>query len=348
MSGSSGAMRRGMAQCGVAAVLFGAATPAAAKLGERLPAFTLAGLLYLGAGLAMAPLAWRHRPQRTAARREAPRLAAAVLFGGMLGPVLLMLALDRAPSSTVSLLLNLEVVFTVVLAAVWFHEHLGPRVVAGTVAVASAGVLLGWSGDVDLRIGAALAAAACACWAVDNTVTADLATFTPAQITLTKGAVAGTANLVIGLTASGGAEAGAVPWALVVGALGYGVSIMLWISGARALGAARGQLIFAVAPFVGAALSWWLLDEAVSARAVVAMVIAGAGVALVMRSSHTHAHEHEALDHDHEHTHDDGHHDHAHPDGFTGRHAHPHHHEHLVHAHPHVPDLHHKHTHHDA
>lgn len=333
-----------MVQCGVAAVLFGAATPAAAKLGEHLSAFTLAGVLYLGAGIAMVPFA-RGLPHRAGARRSAPRLATAVLFGGMLGPVCLMLALDRAPSSSVSLLLNLEVVFTVLLAGLVFHEHLGRRVLTGTVSIAAAGVLLGWSGAVDLRVGAVLAVAACACWAVDNTVTANLTAFTPAQITLTKGFVAGTANSVIGLASHGSFNGAAMGLALLVGAVGYGASIMLWITGAREIGAARGQLLFAVAPFIGAALSWWLLAEPVTGRALAALALAASGVALVLHSGHSHRHLHAAVDHEHEHVHDDGHHDHEHPDGFRGRHSHPHHHDAVEHAHEHVPDLHHKHTH---
>lgn len=335
-----------MTRCGVAALLFGAATPAAAALGDHIPAFALAGLLYLGAGIAMIPLAWRDRPGRVAVRAGRGRLALAVLFGGMLGPVLLMLALERAPASTVSLLLNLEVVFTVLLAGLVFHEHLGRRVIGGTAAVAAAGVLLGWSGGIDLRTGALFAVAACACWAVDNTITANLTAFTPAQITLVKGVVAGSANLVIGLSSSGVTGGWPVLGALAVGAVGYGASIMLWISGAREVGAARGQVIFAVAPFVGAVLSWWLLDEPVTVRAMTALALAAVGVALVLRSGHEHTHAHEPLSHEHEHTHDDGHHDHVHPDGFTGRHSHAHQHAAAVHSHPHVPDLHHRHDHH--
>ena len=338
-------MRRGVVSCSVAAVLFGAATPAAARLGRHFDAFSLAGLLYVGAAVAMVPWASRQWPSRAAARTAAPQLVAAVVAGGLLGPVLLMAALGRAQASTVSLLLNLEVVFTVLLAGLVFREHLGSRVIAGAVAVAGAGVALGWSGTFDARVGAALAVGACACWALDNTVTARLTTFTPAQITLVKGSVAGTVNLLIGVR---GADAFA--WrmaavALLVGALGYGVSITLWITGARELGAARGQVIFASAPFVGAVLAWLALGEPVKGVAVVAAALTLVGVALVVTSAHEHLHVHETLVHDHEHEHDDGHHLHVH-DAAVGRHRHVHTHDRVEHAHGHMPDLHHRHAHH--
>jgi drug/metabolite transporter (DMT)-like permease len=325
--------------------MFGAATPAAAVLGDELSPFVLAGLLYLGAALAVAPFAVRHRPDRQLARRGLRRLAIAVVFGGMTGPVLLMVALDRSPAATVSLLLNLEVVFTVALAAIAFGEQLGRRVIVGVVAVAGAGVVLGWSGDVDLRGGALFAAGACAAWAIDNTVTANLDAFTPQQITLAKGVVAGSANLVIGVLAGGHISLVAAGAALVVGAVGYGASITLWISGARELGAARGQLIFAVAPFVGAVLSWIVLGDELTIRAVIALALAAIGVVFVVDSAHSHRHVHEPLVHDHAHRHDDAHHDHLHEDGFTGRHSHVHAHDGREHAHDHVPDLHHRHAH---
>jgi hypothetical protein len=133
--------------------------------------------------------------------------------------------------------------------------------------------------------------------------------------------------------------------ALVVGGFGYGVSITLWVAGARELGAARGQLIFATAPFVGVVVAWTALGDQASWRELISLVIAAFGVSLVVGSEHEHAHVHRPVQHDHEHIHPDVHHIHVDPDGFTGRHQHAHTHRELVHCHPHVPDLHHRHDH---
>ena len=154
-------------------------------------------------------------------------------------------------------------------------------------------------------------------------------------------------KLALGLVVAGGGSITArqVAAALTVGALGYGVSITLWVKGARELGAARGQVIFATAPFIGATIAWTVLGDPVTAVQVGAAILAAVGVALSMESAHEHRHRHEPTRHDHEHTHDDPHHAHVHTDGFVGRHAHPHEHVELLHAHPHVPDLHHRHDH---
>lgn len=339
-------MRRGIVRSGLAALLFGASTPFAAQLAREMNAFTLAGLLYLGAALAVLPTSLRHRPERAAVRRGAPRLATAVVVGGVMGPVLLAAGLQHTSAASASLLLNLELAFTVVLAAVVFREHIGTRVAvgAGLVVIASL-VVVGPGAAADLRLGAVLIAAACLCWAVDNGVTAELDELAPAHITLAKGLVAGGVNTLIGLGLSPMPGGASVATALLIGALGYGVSITLWVAGARDLGAARAQVVFASAPFLGVLIAWVGFREPATAAGIAALGLAMGGVALVARSDHGHTHVHDAIVHDHEHTHDEGHHEHVHAEGVVGRHQHQHSHERAEHSHPHVPDLHHRHDH---
>ncbi|MFP5254374.1 MAG: DMT family transporter [Acidimicrobiia bacterium] len=334
----------GVLRCGAAAVLFGVTTPIASSIAGETSAPLLAGLLYLGAATAVAPLARRQRLEPGAARRNLRPLAIAVVAGGFLGPLLLAAGLARTPAATASLLLNLELVATTILAALFFGEHLGRPILTGTVLVTSAGAALAWSGAPELRLGALLVAAACLCWGLDNCVTAALDTIAPEHITLAKGAIAGTTNLALGLALGGSLPSGPdTVLALVAGGFGYGLSITLWVAGARNLGAARGQLVFAAAPFLGVLVAWVALGEPVRGVEVLALVLAVVGVLRVLRSDHEHPHEHERVVHDHEHVHDE-HHRH-HDAAVVPRHRHLHVHEPLVHAHPHVPDLHHRHPH---
>jgi len=333
----------------MAAVLFGATTPLVARLADDTSAPVLAGLLYVGAAIAVAPFAVRRRIDRGASRRGLGRLGVAVGAGGFLGPLLLTAGLARTPAATASLLLNLELVATAILAALLFHEHIGRRVGVGTVAVVAAGAVLVWTGAPDPRVGALYIVGACMCWGLDNCVTADLDEIAPEHITVAKGVVAGGTNLILGAALGASMPSAAlVLAALGLGALGYGVSITLWVSGAREIGAARGQLVFSTAPFVGVLVAWLALGDPVRRVELVALVLAAFGVSRVVGSGHLHEHPHEALRHEHEHAHDDGHHDHPHPGSLPAlRHAHVHEHEQLAHAHPHVPDLHHRHAHAD-
>jgi len=336
--------RTGVVRCSAAAVLFGVSAPLASLLTGDMGAFTLAGLLYVGAAIAVVPFVGRTPPPRHAVRAALPNLSIAVVLGGAVGPVLLAAGLGLLPAATSSLLLNLELVFTIIVASIVFNEHLGRNVIIGTVLVVVGTIVLSWAGSPELRWGAALIAAACLCWAVDNSTTAAIDQIEPTHITLAKGVIAGGTNLIIGLSLTGIPTAGAILAALVIGGFGYGASITLWVAGARDLGAARGQLIFATAPFVGALVAWNVLGDAVTASQLLAFLIAAAGVAFVLGSDHEHDHEHSPSAHVHDHAHDD-HHDHHEDPVASGRHTHHHQHRPLTHRHPHLPDLHHRHEH---
>ena len=344
--------RIGVVRCLLAAVLFGATAPAASELAGSIPAFTLAGLLYVGAALAVLPSVLMRPPTRRALRAEWRPAAVAVLAGGAAGPALLVAGLARTNAATASILLNTELVATVVLAAVLFREHLGGRLLVSAALITIAAGLLTWEPGATVDAGALLIIAACVCWGLDNGVTARIEHLAPQHVVALKGVIAGGANVTIGLLVAGwgsSTNVGDLIAALIIGAAGYGLSITLWVKGARDLGAARGQVIFATAPFIGATIAWTVLSEHVAGLQVAAVVVAAVGVAVSFGSDHEHDHRHVPLQHDHEHVHDDDHHDHDHDNdddhGFTGRHSHPHDHGALVHAHPHVPDLHHRHDH---
>ncbi len=169
----------------------------------------------------------------------------------------------------------------------------------------------------------------------------------PAETTLWKGVVAGSTNLLLGLAlAPLSASAASILAALVVGMVSYGASIVLYITAAQQIGAARSQAVFASAPFVGAALSFSLLKDPFGSAQILAGLLFVLGVILSFRDRHDHAHTHEECTHTHAHRHDDGHHDHAHVGIRQGTlHTHEHRHEHLDHTHRHLPDLHHRHGH---
>jgi drug/metabolite transporter (DMT)-like permease len=331
----------------LSAALFGASPPIAKDLLTEVGPLTLAGLLYLGAALGVTPFS---RSGGSPERRRQPRhwlyLGGAVFFGGIAGPVLLLWGLSHTAAASASLWLNLETVATAVCAWLLFREHLGARAWIAVACVVAAGAVLAYPLDTGTLTGAALIAAACVCWGLDNNFTALIDGYTAAQSTLIKGLVAGAVNLGIGLGVEGLPPLGAVGPALILGALAYGASIMLYIRGAHHLGATRSQMLFATAPFFGVALAWIGFGEAVTTAQVVAIAPMALGIGLLLTGSHEHEHSHEELTHTHSHRHDDDHHEHVHP-GLPAwiRHTHEHTHDATTHSHPHHPDLHHRHGH---
>ena len=133
----------------VSALLFGASTPLSKLLLDHVSPFQLAGLLYLGAAVGMAPFAVRRRLVQRVRGLEAAngrRLLGAVLLGGIAGPVLLLFGLRVAAAASVSLWLNLELVATAVLGVLFFRDQLSGRawLGAGSGGDISRAPVLGW------------------------------------------------------------------------------------------------------------------------------------------------------------------------------------------------------------
>ena len=275
-------------------------------------------------------------------------LALVILTGGVAGPLLLMLGLATTPASSAALLLNLEGLATMAIAWVAFRENVDRRLLAGAAAILAGAGLLSWQGGLaPIGLGALFIAGACLAWGVDNNLTRKLSAADPVQIALVKGLAAGAVNLALAVAAGAQLPAAlAVGAAGVVGFLGYGVSLVLFVLALRFLGAARTGAYFSTAPFVGAVLALALFSEPLTARLLAAAALMAIGLYLHLVERHAHDHVHEPMAHTHAHVHD-AHHQHAHGPGDPAGepHVHAHRHSPVAHSHPHYPDLHHRHDH---
>ncbi len=330
-----------------AALLFGAGTPLAKILLGRIDPWFLAGLLYLGSGIGLTLYRWLRRAERVRLpTQELPWLAAAIVAGGVVGPVLLMLGLNAMPASGASLLLNAESVFTALLAWFVFKENFDRRIALGMLAIVAGAVVLNVSDQPRFAtLWPALAVlGACLAWGVDNNLTRKVSLGDATWIASVKGLVAGTVNLAIAF-----AMRPALPSvisaveAMIVGLLAYGISLTLFVVALRHLGAARTSAYFSIAPFFGALLAF-LMGEPLTGQIVAASALMAIGIALHLTERHEHLHTHEPVEHEHEHIHD-AHHEHAEPEAAGVRHSHSHRHAPLTHSHVHFPDAHHQHPH---
>ena len=345
--------RRAIVLALAAAALFGLSAPAGKLLLARIDPWLLAGLLYAGSGLGLGLVLMVRRARATSEtpirRSDWPWLAGAIVAGGGIGPVLLMFGLAAGRASDAALLLNLEGVFTAVLAWFVFREHFDRRIAAGMAAIAAGALLLAWDGarGFTLHWGALLVAGACLAWALDNNLTRRVSAADPVQIAALKGGTAGAVNVALALVQGARVpEAGAVLGAAILGLLSYGLSLVLFIIALRHLGSGRTGAYFSAAPFIGALAGIVTLGEPVTLQLLAAAALMMLGVALHVSERHAHEHLHEPFEHVHVHRHDE-HHRHEHAPGTPPGepHSHPHVHAALRHHHPHYPDIHHRHGH---
>jgi drug/metabolite transporter (DMT)-like permease len=336
-----------------AAATFGASAPVAKLLLPGFGPLALAGLLYLGAGLGLTLYRLARAgvesgsKEASLRKRDLPGLLGIVLTGGVAGPVLMLLGLERMSGLSASLLLQLEAPFTILLALALFGEHVGSRQLWSIAVVLLGGLLLSLRpGELRAEAwGAVAIAGACFSWALDNNLSQRLSLRDPIALVQVKTLGAGSLTLLVALlTGSPFGSREAIGLALLLGSVSYGLSIVLDAYALRYVGAAREAAFFATAPLVGALLAIPLLGERPTWIDCGAAALMITGISLLLRERHGHAHTHEPLEHEHLHVHDE-HHQHEHAGTVSEPHSHPHRHAALTHDHPHVSDAHHRHRH---
>lgn len=331
----------------LAALFFGASAPVSKLLLGNVPPVLMAAFLYLGSGtgISLIKLYQRFSKNQKEAGIKRPDigwLAGAIISGGIIAPIILMISLKNTPASTASLLLNFEGVGTTLLALLFFHESISHRALAAISAITLASIFLSTSfkGGFGFSLGALGILLACLLWGLDNNLTRNISGKDPLTIVAWKGLVAGTFSLILGLVL--GQQLPAlitILSILLLGFISYGLSTMLFIYSMRGLGAARTSALYGTAPLAGVILSIIIFHDSITNLFIIAAVLMVAGALLLANEEHAHFHIHMPVVHEHLHIHDEFH---THGEQ-EGTHSHEHEHSRTEHEHGHMPDIHHRH-----
>lgn len=279
----------------LAATLYAISTPVSKVLLKEIPATMMAAFLYLGAGIGMGIIGIIRRQSGQAKKQEPLTRAELPFVVGMVAldiaaPVLLMLGLTMTTAENASLLNNFEIVATSLIALLVFHEQIDRRLwlAIGLITLSSIILSIEGKGSFSFSTGSLFVLGACVCWGFENNCTRMLSVKDSLQVVVIKGFGSGTGSLLIALAL--GERVGQVWYVLGAMALGfvaYGLSIFFYVCAQRELGAARTSAYYAVAPFIGVALSWMLFQEqpGIWFMAALALMIAGTFLASVPQKS---------------------------------------------------------------
>ena len=284
--------KRGVMFALLAAVFYALNAPMSKLLLGSIPPSMMAAFLYLGAGVGMfflQPAVKRSGmalQEKKLTRRELPYTIAMVALD-VAAPIALMLGIERTSAATVSLLNNFEIAATSLIALLLFREAISPKLWLGIGLVMLASLLLSLENVSSLSFspGSLLVLAACICWGFENNCTRMLSSKSPFQIVIIKGIGSGLGALLIALAVGEPMpDFISILLAMGLGLIAYGLSITFYIYAQRELGAARTSAYYAVAPFIGAALSLVLFQEIPPVTFAAALVIMIAGTAVVSMS----------------------------------------------------------------
>lgn len=261
---------------------YGAALASAALVGlftvlnkwllvEQVPALTAGAWTYLAAGLALLP--WAIKAGGLRSSRPLIMLFW-LLAGSVFGPSLYFLGLKLTSGVQGVLMINMEAVFTALLAFLIFREHLTVTTIGASVAVVAGGLWLSWpeSGASLLAgdgLGNLLIALGYLGWGTENNLGRLLGEEIPAVTLVSLKAIV--AGVVMGGLALAFGQPLAVPMRVVPGiiasgAFSLGLSLAFFYMAMRHIGAGRTGLISSTSTFWGVLGALVLLHESLTSK----------------------------------------------------------------------------------
>ncbi|MCR5639898.1 MAG: DMT family transporter [Lachnospiraceae bacterium] len=319
-------MRKKMIATGyafLAAILYAMNTPLSKLFLQRIDPTMMAAFLYLGAGVGVGVMYLFHwkqeKPEERLSKGDLPYTIGMIVLD-IVAPIFLMLGIHHGTASSASLLGNFEIVATTLIALMLFHEKVTLRlwIAIGWIVAASVLLTMEGTGGLQFSYGSLFVLLATACWGLENNCTRSISEKSSHEIVVLKGFGSGGGALIIAcLLGEKLPRFSDVAGVMLLGFVAYGLSIFLYVRAQRTLGAAKTSAYYAMAPFVGAFLSFLLLQETLSYRYAIAFVVMVIGTGFVIADTmvrhhehmhqHTFTHTHDGSTHTHTVTHSHGH-----------------------------------------
>lgn len=256
-------VKKGIVLAVIAAAFYAINAPVSKVLLDYMPPTLMAGFLYVGAGVGMGVIALARKAtnikntEATFSRSDIPYIIAMILLD-IAAPICLMFGLSSTSAASASLLNNFEIVATALISLLVFKERISLRLWFGILFITLSCAILSfddWSG-LQFSFGSLFVLIACVLCGVENNCTRKISSKDPLQIVLLKGIFSGIGSIAVGFVIG---EQITVMWSvfavLGVGFVAYGLSIFFYVYAQRTLGAARTSAYYAIAPFIGTALS---------------------------------------------------------------------------------------------
>jgi drug/metabolite transporter (DMT)-like permease len=309
----------------LAAAFYALNMPLSKLLLQKIEPTLMAAFLYLGAGIGISLIflftSRNIKQEDKLSKKELPYVIGMILLD-IAAPIFLMIGLTSATSANASLLNNFEIVATSLIAMFVFKELISPRLWIAILLITFSSMLLSFEdmSSLTFSLGSVFVLAAALCWGFENNITRKISSKNTYQIVMLKGIFSGLGSFLIALfLGENFPQIQYVLLAMLLGFVAYGLSIFLYVRAQKELGAAKTSAYYAVAPFIGALLSFLILKEAITDYYVIAFLIMTAGSVLVvmdtMITSHSHLHTHTfveikngaevsyEIEHSHEHNH---------------------------------------------
>lgn len=251
----------------LAAVFYSLSAPFSKALLEKVSSVFMAAFLYLGAGAGVGIMYlfhYKNEDKSERLKREDLPYTIGMIVLDILAPIFLMIGINIGTASNASLLGNFEIVATALIALFLFKEKISLRLWSAIGFITFSGIILSFDGSAGLKVsyGSLFVLLATACWGLENNCTRSISERSTYQIVTLKGLCSGAGSFITALFLRERIpDIRFILLTMLLGFVSYGLSIFVYIRAQRDLGAAKTSAFYAVAPFIGAFLSFVINDE---------------------------------------------------------------------------------------
>jgi drug/metabolite transporter (DMT)-like permease len=273
----------------IAAALFGSISTIAKPALVTVTPLVLSFAVYLLAGLTVTPLKKKSKISEIK-RKDWLLILAMSITGAVIAPLLFFSGLAQSKASDSSVLSNAEIIFTILLAIVFFREKLKPigylsiaLVIVGVIIITNN---LEFSTSIlDIKSqGDLLILAAMVFWGLDNNISRIASQrIDVARLIQLKSAIGGSCLfaivLLLGIPIN--ITLAEVPNIILLGVVGFGISLLFFLNSLKRIGTVRTMVIYSTSAIFGLFLASMLLHESIGMYQVIAITMMLAGIFLI-------------------------------------------------------------------
>ena len=293
----------------IAAILFGSVSTITKPVLEDLNAFSVSSLTYIIAGLSLVPflkfsstnsnsnpnsnnntiestentlnnvIKWTNKNNK----KNYSLLLFTSLCGAVIAPILFFYGLSNTSASDSSILINGEILFSILLAIVFFNEKLIKREIIAVILVLFGIVIITTNMQfsnsfLELNIGNILIVGATLFWALDNNISKIISkTIHIPKIIVLKSLIGGSLLFMLTMVIFGIEEFEVdifhIPYLVFAGSMGFGVSLFFFLNSLKRIGTVKTMLLFSTSSIFGMIFATIFLNENITIYQIIAVVV---------------------------------------------------------------------------
>jgi drug/metabolite transporter (DMT)-like permease len=280
----------------ISAILFGSAFTLAKEPLKSVNSLMLSSIVYLISGASLMPVAFRS-PFKIKGKKQIATIVIIAILGAAVAPLLLFFGLEQTEPTDAAILVNGEIIFTILFAWIFFGEKASDlRSIASIILVITGLVLatteLRISGTLfQFKAGNIMILAATVCWALDNNISRRFlvtSNIDPAPLAMIKSFLGGSilfgASVLLGRASL---EFPIILWPQIIfmSVFGFGYALLFFLKGLKKIGTVRTMIVFSLTPIFGIVIAIIATGASISYIQVFATALIIFGIIMINRKA---------------------------------------------------------------